>query len=159
MRGRSEPVPVNRLVISLFGDIAVGEARKLIVLQSSQTYAQVTKPTAVSTTTQTDPNIYNIICSPLQCLISAYPMQIRCQITLLQCLQSPHLPFTSSVIPTLQNESQFNIPISSTTTSPGNSLNTPALSLSTETRLFPTTSNKFAELSTEIQPPQGAHLL
>ncbi|GFY10487.1 hypothetical protein TNCV_2565151 [Trichonephila clavipes] len=61
-------------------------------------------------------------------------------------------PSTSSEIPTLQSESQFHIPISSTTTSPGNSLNTSVSSLSTETRIFPTTSNKFVALSTGVQP-------
>ncbi|GFV28161.1 hypothetical protein TNCV_678491 [Trichonephila clavipes] len=69
--------------------------------------------------------------------------------------QAHLLPSTSlslsSVIPTIQSESQFPIPISSTTTSPGHSLNTSS-TLSTETRLFPTTSNKFAALQTEIQP-------
>ncbi|GFV25510.1 hypothetical protein TNCV_1147801 [Trichonephila clavipes] len=44
------------------------EARKLIVPQLTQTYAQSTKPSTISTTTQTDPNITNIICPPLQCL-------------------------------------------------------------------------------------------
>ncbi|GFW41316.1 hypothetical protein TNCV_1003091 [Trichonephila clavipes] len=57
------------------------------------------------------------------------------------------------VIATIQSESQLPIPISTTTTStPDNSLNTSASSLSIETRLFPTTFNKFAALSTEIRP-------
>ncbi|GFY05411.1 uncharacterized protein TNCV_961071 [Trichonephila clavipes] len=66
--------------------------------------------------------------------------------------QAHLLPSSSSVITSIQSESQLSIPISSTTTSPDNSLNTPATSLSTEIRLFTTTSNKFAALSTENQP-------
>ncbi|GFU37197.1 hypothetical protein TNCV_4272071 [Trichonephila clavipes] len=61
---------------------------------------------------------------------------------------SPSIP---SAIPTIQSESQLLIPIPITAT-PDNSLNISASSLSTETRLFPATSNKFAALSTEIQP-------
>ncbi|GFU14930.1 hypothetical protein TNCV_191791 [Trichonephila clavipes] len=58
-----------------------------------------------------------------------------------------------SVIPTIQSESQSPILISTTTTTiPDNSLNTSASSLSTETHLFPISSNKFAAISTEIQP-------
>ncbi|GFS48558.1 integrase catalytic domain-containing protein [Trichonephila clavipes] len=65
-------------------------------------------------------------------------------------------PSTSSVIPTIQSQSHLPIPISTTTTL-DNSLKTSALSLSIETRLFPTTSNKCAALSTEVQPlPESA---
>ncbi|GFT56339.1 hypothetical protein TNCV_1861711 [Trichonephila clavipes] len=39
------------------------KARKSIELQLSQTFAQAAKPSAISTTTQIDPNI---ICTPLQ---------------------------------------------------------------------------------------------
>ncbi|GFV65480.1 uncharacterized protein TNCV_1737171 [Trichonephila clavipes] len=49
-------------------NISYSEARKLIVPQISQTYAQVTKPLPISTSTQTDPNLTKIICPPLQCL-------------------------------------------------------------------------------------------
>ncbi|GFU65082.1 RNA-directed DNA polymerase from mobile element jockey [Trichonephila clavipes] len=49
-------------------NISFFEARKLIVPQLTQTYAQATKPSTISTTTQTDPNITNIICPPLQYL-------------------------------------------------------------------------------------------
>ncbi|GFS86214.1 putative RNA-directed DNA polymerase from transposon BS [Trichonephila clavipes] len=44
------------------------EARKLIVPQQSQTYAQVAKSSTMSTTMQTDEKITKIICPPLQCL-------------------------------------------------------------------------------------------
>ncbi|GFU88293.1 hypothetical protein TNCV_846861 [Trichonephila clavipes] len=67
--------------------------------------------------------------------------------------QAHLLPSTSAIIPTIQSESLLPIPISTTTTttSPGNNLNTSVSSLETETRSF-TTPNKFAALSTEIQP-------
>ncbi|GFU72685.1 hypothetical protein TNCV_193721 [Trichonephila clavipes] len=57
-------------------------------------------------------------------------------------------PSTSTIIPTIQSE--LPIPIH-TTTSPGNNLNTSVTSLETETCPLKT-SNKFAVLSTEIQP-------
>ncbi|GFT49174.1 hypothetical protein TNCV_2860231 [Trichonephila clavipes] len=34
----------------------------------TQTYAQAARPSTISTATQTDPNLSNIICPPLQCL-------------------------------------------------------------------------------------------
>ncbi|GFX68786.1 uncharacterized protein TNCV_4070301 [Trichonephila clavipes] len=65
--------------------------------------------------------------------------------------QAHLLPSTSSVIPTVQNQSYLPILVC-TTAIFDNSLNTSASSSSTETRLFATTSNKFSPLSTEIQP-------
>ncbi|GFX53867.1 uncharacterized protein TNCV_1598131 [Trichonephila clavipes] len=44
------------------------EARKLIAPQLSQTYAEVTKPSVATSTTQTDENITKIKCPPLQLL-------------------------------------------------------------------------------------------
>ncbi|GFT05195.1 putative RNA-directed DNA polymerase from transposon BS [Trichonephila clavipes] len=69
-------------------------------------------------------------------------------------LPSTIIPSTSAILPTIQKEALLPMPIltSTTTSSAGNSLNTSASSLKTDTRLFPTTSNKFAALSTEIQP-------
>ncbi|GFS47488.1 putative RNA-directed DNA polymerase from transposon BS [Trichonephila clavipes] len=49
-------------------NISYLEARKLIAPQSSQTYAQVTKPSIATSTTQTDENITKIKCPPLQLL-------------------------------------------------------------------------------------------
>ncbi|GFT52172.1 putative RNA-directed DNA polymerase from transposon X-element [Trichonephila clavipes] len=49
-------------------NISYFEARRLIVPQLTQTYAQAARPSTISTATQTDPNITNIICPPLQCL-------------------------------------------------------------------------------------------
>ncbi|GFX63661.1 putative RNA-directed DNA polymerase from transposon BS [Trichonephila clavipes] len=69
-------------------------------------------------------------------------------------LPSVTIPSTSAILPTIQKEALLPIPIltSTTTSFTGNSLNTSSSSLKTDTRLFPTTSNKFAALSTEIRP-------
>ncbi|GFS92994.1 hypothetical protein TNCV_532061 [Trichonephila clavipes] len=64
--------------------------------------------------------------------------------------QAHLLPSTSAIISTIQSESLLPIPIH-TTTFPGNNLNTSASSIETETRSL-TAFNKFAALSTEIQP-------
>ncbi|GFU36491.1 uncharacterized protein TNCV_795981 [Trichonephila clavipes] len=112
-------------------NISYLEARKLIVPQLTQTYVQDTKPSSISTTTQTDPNITNIICPPLQCLkpvSSANPMtspssSLSTVSTSSSSTQTHLLPSTSAIIPTIQK---------------------------TETHPF-TTSNKFNALSTEIQ--------
>ncbi|GFT27502.1 uncharacterized protein TNCV_1275941 [Trichonephila clavipes] len=50
------------------GNISYLEARKLIAPQLFQTYAQVTKPSIATSTTQTDENITKIKCPPLQLL-------------------------------------------------------------------------------------------
>ncbi|GFU50694.1 uncharacterized protein TNCV_240821 [Trichonephila clavipes] len=49
-------------------NISCLEARNLIAPQISQTYAQVAKPSTVTSTTQTDENITQIKCPPLQLL-------------------------------------------------------------------------------------------
>ncbi|GFX54176.1 uncharacterized protein TNCV_2338121 [Trichonephila clavipes] len=133
--------------------ISYPEARKLIVPQLSQTYAQVTKPAAISATTQTDPNITKIIFPPLQCLspISATSSSMPAVST---STQAHLLPSISAIIPTIQSESLLLIPIPTTTTtiSSGNNLNTSASLLSTEIPPVLITSNNFAALSTEVQP-------
>ncbi|GFV59887.1 uncharacterized protein TNCV_856081 [Trichonephila clavipes] len=108
------------------------EARKLIVPHLTQTYAQATKPSIISPTTQTDPNITNIICPPLQYLkpvSSANPMpntssSVYTVSTSSSSTQEHLLPSPSAIIPTIQK---------------------------TEIRCL-TTANEFAALSTEIQP-------
>ncbi|GFS66767.1 uncharacterized protein TNCV_229921 [Trichonephila clavipes] len=133
------------------------EAHKLIVPQITQTYVQATKPSTISTTTQTDPNITHIISPPLQYLKLVSSSNLTPNIPFSMpavCTSSAQahlLLSTSSVIPTIQNQSHLPIPISTTATL-DSSLNTSASSLSTETRLFATTSNKFSALSTEVQP-------
>ncbi|GFW89249.1 uncharacterized protein TNCV_4934171 [Trichonephila clavipes] len=49
-------------------NISYFEARRLIVPQLTQTYAQAARLSTISTASQTDPNLSNIICPPLQCL-------------------------------------------------------------------------------------------
>ncbi|GFV78012.1 hypothetical protein TNCV_1661 [Trichonephila clavipes] len=66
--------------------------------------------------------------------------------------QAHLLPSSSSIKPITQIESRLPEPISSSAGTPDNSLNTSALSLSTETCPVPTTFNEFATLSTEVKP-------
>ncbi|GFT17219.1 uncharacterized protein TNCV_4739241 [Trichonephila clavipes] len=55
-------------VIKTNRNIPYVEARKLIAPQLSQSYAQVTKLSTTTTTTQTDENITKIVCPPLKWL-------------------------------------------------------------------------------------------
>ncbi|GFU42943.1 uncharacterized protein TNCV_3140981 [Trichonephila clavipes] len=130
-------------------NISYSEARKLTVNQPSQTYASITKPTAISTTTQTDPSITKIICPPLQCLssVSSTSSSIPAVSTSSSSAQTHLLPSTSAKVPTIQ--SKYFLPIPIPTTTPNNNLNTSASYLETETRPL-TTSNKFSALSTEF---------
>ncbi|GFU59584.1 putative RNA-directed DNA polymerase from transposon BS [Trichonephila clavipes] len=142
-------------------NISYFEARKLIVPQLTQTYAQVTKPSNISTTTQTDPNITNIICPPLQCLkpvSSKTPMpstssSVSTVSTSSSSTQENLLPSPFAIIPTIQSESLLKIPIPTTTTtiSPGNNLNTLVSPLETKTHSH-TTPDKLNSLSTENLP-------
>ncbi|GFU31586.1 uncharacterized protein TNCV_1234841 [Trichonephila clavipes] len=131
-------------------NISYSEARKLIVPEPSQTYAPITKPTAISTTTQTDPSITKIFPS-LQCLssISSTTSSMPAVSTSSSSAQAHVLPATSAKILTIQSKSLLPVPIPTTT--PNNNLNTSASSLETETHPLET-SNKFSALSTEIQP-------
>ncbi|GFV28710.1 hypothetical protein TNCV_3986601 [Trichonephila clavipes] len=99
------------------------KGRELIVPQSSQTFVQLTKPTAVSTTSQTDANITNIICPPLQCLTTVssankMPSTSSSIPTVSTSSSSQARPSTSPVIPTVQSESQLPLPIPNTTPLP-----------------------------------------
>ncbi|GFV68447.1 uncharacterized protein TNCV_3129031 [Trichonephila clavipes] len=49
-------------------NISYLEARKLVIPQFSQTYAQVAKPSIATNTTQTDENITKIKCPSLELL-------------------------------------------------------------------------------------------
>ncbi|GFW30473.1 hypothetical protein TNCV_454111 [Trichonephila clavipes] len=63
------------------------------------------------------------------------------------------LSSSSAIMPTMQSESLLPMPIpTATTTSPSNNLNTSDSSLSTEVPPVFTTANKFASLSTEVEP-------
>ncbi|GFW31995.1 hypothetical protein TNCV_2600221 [Trichonephila clavipes] len=87
--------------------LADQEARKLIVPLLSQTYAQVTKTSPISISTQTDPNIANLICPPLQYLkpLSSNQMPITTTVPVVSTssssTQAQLLPSTSSIAATV----------------------------------------------------------
>ncbi|GFX94153.1 uncharacterized protein TNCV_4291981 [Trichonephila clavipes] len=128
-----------------------------MVPQLTQTYAQAARPSTISTATQTDPNLSNIICPPLQCLTpisSTNPLpgtssSVSTFSTSCSSTQDNLLPSPSGILPTIQSESllQTPIPTTTTTTSPGNNLNTLVSPLETET-LSHTTPAKLHSVST-----------
>ncbi|GFW99656.1 uncharacterized protein TNCV_3418891 [Trichonephila clavipes] len=95
-------------------------ARKLIAPQLSQTYAQVAKSSTATSTTQTDENITQIKCPPLQLLQpllsvpqpNKYP-SITSVSTSSSTTQANLLPSESSIEPTTEIESRLPEPISS----------------------------------------------
>ncbi|GFU63880.1 hypothetical protein TNCV_2313861 [Trichonephila clavipes] len=111
--------------------------------------------------TQTDPNITNIICPPLQCLkpvSSKNPMpstsfSVSTVSTSSSSTQENLLPSPSAIIPTIQSESSLKIPIptTNTTTFPSNNLNISVSPLETKTRSHKT-SDKLNSLLTENLP-------
>ncbi|GFY16001.1 hypothetical protein TNCV_1286461 [Trichonephila clavipes] len=133
----------------------------LIVPQLTQTYAQAARPSTISTASQTDPNLSNIICPPLHCLTpisSKNPLpgtssSVSTFFTSSSSTQDNLLPSPSGILPTIQSESLLQIPIPTTTstTSPGNNLNTLVSPLETKTRsrTSPATLNS---VSTENLP-------
>ncbi|GFX99995.1 uncharacterized protein TNCV_1340941 [Trichonephila clavipes] len=139
-------------------NISYSEACKLIVPQISQTYVQVTKPLPISTSTQTDPNLTNIICPPLQCLKSLFsekqmssksslmPVASTSSSTQVQLFSS-----ASPIIPSIPCESQP--PILNSNASTDNSSHTWVPTLPSEDFILPSTSDRVENLSTEIQPP------
>ncbi|GFU90654.1 RNA-directed DNA polymerase from mobile element jockey [Trichonephila clavipes] len=130
-------------------NISYQEARTLIATQLSQTYAQVTKSSTATSTTQTDENITRIKCPPLQLLQpllsvpqpNKYP-SITSLSTSSSTTQANLLPSASSIKPTTKIASRLPKPISSAA-APDNSLNTSASFLSAETRTL-IRSNKSA---------------
>ncbi|GFU59101.1 RNA-directed DNA polymerase from mobile element jockey [Trichonephila clavipes] len=103
-------------------------------------YAEVSKPSIATSTTQTDENITKVKCPPLQILkpLLSVPQpnaspSITSNSTSSATIQTNLLPSASSIKPTTQTESRLPEPISSAA-APDNSLNTSASSLSTETR-------------------------
>ncbi|GFT10012.1 uncharacterized protein TNCV_1114671 [Trichonephila clavipes] len=117
------------------------EARKLMAPQLSQTYAQVDKSSTATSTTQTDENITQMKCPPLQLLQpllsvpqpNKYP-SITSVSTSSSTTQANILPSASSIKPTTEIESRLPEPISSAAAAPDKSLNTSVSSLSAETR-------------------------
>ncbi|GFS78274.1 uncharacterized protein TNCV_3172251 [Trichonephila clavipes] len=130
-------------------NISYFEARQLIAPQFSQTYAQVAKPSIATSTTQTDENITQVKCPPLQILKpllsvphpNASP-SITSNSTSSSTTQANLLPSASSIKPTTKIASRLPKPISSAA-APDNNLNTSASSLSAETRTL-IRSNKSA---------------
>ncbi|GFU05669.1 RNA-directed DNA polymerase from mobile element jockey [Trichonephila clavipes] len=128
--------------IKINKNISYFEARRLLVPQLTQTYAQTARPSTLSTATQTDPNLSNIICPPLQCLtpissknsLPGTSSSVSTFSTSSSSTEDNLLPSPSSILPTIQSESLLQIPIPTTTTSPGNNLNTLVSPLETETR-------------------------
>ncbi|GFX13652.1 uncharacterized protein TNCV_1921651 [Trichonephila clavipes] len=129
------------------------EAHRLIVPQLTQTYAQAARPSTISTASQTGLNLSNIICPPLQCLTpisSKNPLpgassSVSTFSTSSSSTQDNLLPSPSGILPTIQSESLLQIPIPTTTstTSPGNNLNTLVSPLETETRSRTTPTGTF----------------
>ncbi|GFS95892.1 uncharacterized protein TNCV_2259511 [Trichonephila clavipes] len=127
-------------------NISYFEARRLIVPQLTQTYDQAARPSIwYPQLPQTDPNLSNIICPPLQCLTpisSKNPLPgTLCSVstfsTSSSSIQDNLLPSPSIILSTIQSESLLQIPIpttTTTTTSPGNNLKTLVSPLETETR-------------------------
>ncbi|GFX35189.1 uncharacterized protein TNCV_2331291 [Trichonephila clavipes] len=116
-------------------NISYVEARKSVVPQLSQTYAQAAKPSIVTTRIQTDENITKIVCPPLKLLIplvslskptmsTKTPVAIKSSTT----SQANLLPSTSSVTITSSSESQPPIPLIYTVPTTSNSLSTSSLS-------------------------------
>ncbi|GFV13682.1 uncharacterized protein TNCV_5009641 [Trichonephila clavipes] len=114
------------------------------------------KPSTVTITTQTDETITKIVCPQLKLLHTLIcvpkPTLVSTVSTSSSSTQAYLLPPASSIKPTTQIESRLPEPISTSAATNDNSLNTSASSLSTETCPVPTTLNKFAALSTEVQP-------
>ncbi|GFV20846.1 putative RNA-directed DNA polymerase from transposon BS [Trichonephila clavipes] len=109
-------------------NISYLEARKLIAPQLSQTYAQVAKPSTVTSTTQTDENITQIKCPPLkllQTLLSVpQPDKSNSVSTLSSATQADLLPSTSSIAATI-SEPPHLIPVSDTLLSTTSNMFTP----------------------------------
>ncbi|GFV74965.1 hypothetical protein TNCV_1042031 [Trichonephila clavipes] len=106
---KKSPFAIQKALKGIGGDPKLvrklrSEARKLIAPQPSQIYAQITKPTAISTTIQTDPSITKIVCPPLQCLspTSSTSSSMTAVSTSSSSAQAHLLPSTSAEIPTIQ---------------------------------------------------------
>ncbi|GFT35033.1 putative RNA-directed DNA polymerase from transposon X-element [Trichonephila clavipes] len=128
-------------VIKTNRNIPYVEARKLIAPQLSQSYAQVTKLSTATTTTQTDENITKIVCSPLnllQPLISVPKPTISSSVAAVtkpsSSTQTQLLPSASFVTVPSLSESQPSIPLIDTAPTTSNNLSTTsAFSLSNKT--------------------------
>ncbi|GFX80409.1 putative RNA-directed DNA polymerase from transposon X-element [Trichonephila clavipes] len=132
-------------------NISYLEARKLIAPQLSQSYAQVAKPSTVTSTTQTDENITQIKCPPLQ---------------LLQPLLSVPQPDKSNSVSTLSSATQADLLLS--TSSIAATISEPPHLIPVSDTLLSTTSNMFTPIepsssiisastsNSSIQPPSAS---
>ncbi|GFS80391.1 uncharacterized protein TNCV_3448181 [Trichonephila clavipes] len=109
-------------------NISYLEARKLIAPQLSQANAQVAKLSTVTSTTQTDENITQIKCPPLQLLQPLLsvpqPDKSNSVSTLSSATQADLLPSTSSIAATV-SEPPHLIPVSDTLLSTTSNIFTP----------------------------------
>ncbi|GFS88738.1 uncharacterized protein TNCV_4816391 [Trichonephila clavipes] len=134
-------------------NITYVEARKLIVPQTSHTYAQAAKSSNKTSSTQTDENITKIKCPPLE-LLQPLSSTTRTNISIStpdvstssSSTQAQLLPSTSS-ISTSNSESQP--PIPTCTDAPSNNMVTPIESSSS---IIPTSSSQSV-----IQPPSDSN--
>ncbi|GFT93217.1 RNA-directed DNA polymerase from mobile element jockey, partial [Trichonephila clavipes] len=117
-------------------NISYLEARKLIAPQFSQTYAQVAKPSTVTSTTQTDENITHIKCPPLQ---------------LLQPLLSVPQPDKSNSVSALSSATQADLLSSTSSNAP--STNDMFTSIGTSSPIITTSSSHSV-----IQPPSASNI-
>ncbi|GFV17016.1 RNA-directed DNA polymerase from mobile element jockey [Trichonephila clavipes] len=117
-------------------NISYLEARKLIAPQLSQTYAQVAKPSTVTSTTQTDENITQIKYPPLQ---------------LLQPLLSVPQPDKCNSVSTLSSATQADFLPSTSCNAP--STNDMFTSIGTSSPIIPTSSSHSV-----IQPPSASNI-
>ncbi|GFU81369.1 uncharacterized protein TNCV_1380371 [Trichonephila clavipes] len=118
-------------------NISYPEARKLIVPQTSQTYAQVAKTSTAAATIQTNETITKIVCPALKLLqpLRSVPNPTIFSLFLSvlkssSSTQAQLLPSISSVIVTSSSNSQPPIPLKNTTPSTANNLSTSAASSS-----------------------------
>ncbi|GFV51577.1 uncharacterized protein TNCV_1734431, partial [Trichonephila clavipes] len=116
-------------VIKTNRNIPYVEARKLITPQLSQSYAQVTKLSTTTTTTQTDENITKIVCPPLkllQPLVSVPKPTISSSVAAVtkpsSSTQTQLLPSSSFVTVPSLSESQPSIPLIDTAPTTSNNL-------------------------------------
>ncbi|GFT11939.1 uncharacterized protein TNCV_2319571 [Trichonephila clavipes] len=116
-------------VIKTNRNIPYVEARKLITPQLSQSYAQVTKLSTTTTTTQTDENITKIVCPPLkllQPLVSVPKPTISSSVAAVtkpsSSTQTQLLPSASFVTVPSLSESQPSIPLIDTAPTTSNNL-------------------------------------
>ncbi|GFU59102.1 RNase H domain-containing protein [Trichonephila clavipes] len=145
-------------VIKTNRNIPYVEARKLIAPQLSQFYAQVTKLSTTTTTTQTDENITKIVCPPLillQPLISVPNPTISSSVAAVNksstSTQAELVPFTSSVTVASPSKSSPPNSVIDTTPTTSNSLSISAASSSSTALSMPSHPLQNVYMSTSMK--------